>query len=145
VFDWRTDPAEGFSAERDSAVAATGRYSLRLSFAGTRNLQFQHVSQRICLRPGVWRFEARLKTEGITSDEGIGFRIVDPESAARLDVRTERLTGTHDWTAIAVVFTVRPDARLVEVQVVRNPSLKFDNKLGGVAWIDDVLLRRPRG
>jgi tetratricopeptide (TPR) repeat protein len=145
VFDWRIDAAEGFSAERDSTVAATGRYSLRLSFAGTRNLQFQHVSQRVCVRPGVWRFEARLKTEGITSDEGIGFRIVDPEIPARLDIRTERLTGTHNWATIPVVFTTRPDTRLVEIQVVRNRSLKFDNKLGGVAWIDDVSLRRPAG
>lgn len=145
VFDWRIDTADGFSAERDPTVAAAGQFSLRLSFAGTRNLQFQHVSQTVFVRPGTWRFEARLKTEGITSDEGIGFRIVDPETPARLDIPTERLTGTHDWVRIQVVFRARPDTRLVQIQVVRNPSLKFDNKLGGTAWIDDVSLRRPPG
>jgi hypothetical protein len=43
-----------------------------------------------------------------------------------------------------VGFEVRPATRVVEVRVVRTPSLKFDNKLGGTVWIDGLVLRRDQ-
>lgn len=30
--------------------------------------------------------------------------------------------------------------RLLQVQVIRQRSLRFDNKIGGTAWIDDLSL-----
>jgi hypothetical protein len=33
-----------------------------------------------------------------------------------------------------------PRGRLVLPKEIDQPSLKFDNKIGGVAWIDDVEL-----
>jgi len=36
-------------------------------------------------------------------------------------------------------------SRLVTVQVVCDPSGKLDNKIGGTAWIDDVLLTPVSG
>jgi len=143
VFDWRMDPTEGASVQRDHTVAAEGRWSLRLEFDGSQNLEYAHVSQRAAVELGRWRFEARLRTDAISTDEGLGFRIFDPEAPQRLDVFTERLTGTHEWTALAANFVTGPATRWIEVRVVRRASLKFDNKLGGRAWIDAVVLRRP--
>jgi hypothetical protein len=36
---------------------------------------------------------------------------------------------------------IRAATRLILVQVCRMPSWKFDNKIRGEAWIDDVSLR----
>jgi hypothetical protein len=83
-----------------------------------------------------------VRAEQITTDQGIGFRIVDAEEPGRLDVKTPRLSGTHDWTSIETRFIVPQQTRLVEVQVIREPSLKFDNKISGTAWVDDVRLTR---
>ncbi len=142
VFDWRIDSVEGALAERDTAFSAVGHCSLRLSFDRTQNIPYQHVSQRVVVKPGAWQFEARIRTEAITTDEGLGFRIFDAEAPARLDVRTERLTGTHEWTKLTTWFRVPAATRVLQVTVVRNSSWKFDNKLGGSAWIDGVTLRR---
>jgi hypothetical protein len=81
-----------------------------------------------------------VRTERLTTDEGIGFRILDPTAASRLDVKTERVTGTSDWRKIDQVFEVRPQTRLIQIQVVRQPSLKFDNNISGTVWIDTVQL-----
>jgi len=142
TFDWRISRAEGAQAERDAAVAHSGGWSLRVRFEGRDNVAYQHVAQRAVVRPGPWRFEAQVRAEQITTDQGIGFRIVDAEEPGRLDVKTARLSGTRDWTSIEKRFTVPERTRLVEVQVVREPSLKFDNKISGTAWVDDVRLTR---
>jgi hypothetical protein len=36
---------------------------------------------------------------------------------------------------------VAPETRLLRIEVIRQPSQKFDNKAGGVAWIDNVELK----
>ncbi len=140
MFDWRIDTSPGVAVVRDLGVAAEGKASLRLSFDGTENVSDCGVSQRMVLRPGAYSFEGRMKTRELTTDEGAGFRILDPENPSRLDARTARLTGTHDWTVLQVSFEVRPATRLVEVRVVRTPSMKFDDKVAGTAWIDGLVL-----
>jgi hypothetical protein len=144
VFDWRVDAIPGVTVGRDLAVAAEGKASLRLDFDRTANVSDCGVSQRIILSPGAYYFEARMRTVDITTDQGLGFRVFDPANTGFPDVSTGRLTGTHDWTLLSVSFNVRPAAQLVEVRVVRAPSLKFDNKLGGTAWIDSLVLRRDQ-
>jgi hypothetical protein len=137
TFDWRFDPTPGVSTARD---LAEGRASLRLDFDGTANVGDCGVSQRVVLAPGAYRFEARMKTAELTTDQGLGFRIFDLENAARLDVRTPAVGGTRDWTPLAAPFTVSPATRLIELRLVRTASLRFDNKLRGRAWIDGVVL-----
>ncbi len=85
-----------------------------------------------------------MRAHEITTDEGVGFRVFDPESPARLDTRTATLTGSHDWTSLSVDFAVPPGTHLVEIRAVRRPSQRFDNKLGGTAWIDQAAARATR-
>jgi len=144
VFDWRIEASPGVTVARDFGIAAEGKASLRLSFDHTGNLSDSGISQQMVLSPGAYRFEARMRTREITTDEGLGFRLVDPENTRLLDARTGSLSGTHNWKLLSVGFEVRPATRVVEVRVVRTPSLKFDNKLGGTVWIDGLVLRRDQ-
>jgi O-antigen ligase len=140
VFDWRIDHRDDVEVTEDAGVAHTGSRSLRIRFQGNENLNYSHVTQTAFVKPGRYRFEAYVRTERLTTDEGIGFRILDPTAASRLDVKTERVTGTSDWRKIDQVFEVRPQTRLIQIQVVRQPSLKFDNNISGTVWIDTVQL-----
>ncbi|HYW44061.1 MAG TPA: tetratricopeptide repeat protein [Bryobacteraceae bacterium] len=143
VFDWTPSGAEHVSEERDSTAAREGRWSLRIQFDGTDNLNYQGVSQAAVVTAGAFRLSAWIKVAGITTDRGIAMRVFDPESPSRLDVRTAPLAGTADWVQVHSDFTVPRGTNLVRVQVFREPSWKFDNKIGGTAWIDGVeLLRR---
>ena len=144
VFDWRIDASPGVAVTRDFAIAAEGKASLRIGFDHSGNLSDSGISQRMVLPSGAYRFEARMRTQEITSDEGLGFRLFDPEDTRLLDARTRSLAGTHDWTLLSVGFEVRQATRVVEVRVVRTASLKFDNKLGGTVWIDGLVLRREQ-
>ena len=145
ALDWRIIAIPGVDTERDGHCARNGAYSLHIVFRGTENINYRHTAQTVCVRPGEYRFRASVRTRELTTDEGLRFHIFDPESIAPLDVYTEQLTGTNDWTPLEKTLTVPPGANLIVVQLCRIPSWKFDHKIGGEAWVDTVSLTRISG
>jgi carbohydrate binding protein with CBM4/9 domain len=140
-FDWRIDTRPGVGTTWDSNVAHTGKHSLRIRFDGKENIAFNQISETAFVTPGRYRFEAYIRTEAITTDQGIGFHLIgDSNGPGRVDVNTERLVGTNDWKKVEQTITVPHDMELLHIQVVRQPSLKFDNQINGTAWIDSVRL-----
>jgi hypothetical protein len=121
-------------------VSDTGAFSLRIAFEGSHNLDFQHVSQRLVARPGRVRLRARIRAAGITTDQGVGLRVLDVESASTLDFRSEPIRGTQPWTTYEESFVVPTCSRLLEIQLIRERSRQIDNKIGGVVWVDELTL-----
>jgi O-antigen ligase len=139
-FDWHVTERDGVEAAVDPRVAHAGSRALRIHFGGKENLDYNGVAQAVFVKPGRYRFEAWVRTQEITTDKGSGFHIYDREASGRIDVRTEQLTGTHDWTKIEQVISVPKESRLIEIEVARQPSQRFDNQIAGTVWIDDVTL-----
>ena len=144
-FDWQIEPHPEVDVLRDEEVAHSGSRSLRIHFRGGWNLNYANIRQITVVPPGWYRFEAYVRTEDLTTDQGIGFRIFDAENASRLDVRTEQLKGTHEWTRIERKFLVPQEAGLLQVEVVRPQSGRIDNQIRGTAWIDSVKLETAEG
>ena len=142
VFDWRLNPADGVKLELDGTVAHSGRRSLRVELGGKQNLSYGGVAQRTVIGEGTYRFSAYAKTDGLSTDRGLAVRVVDVELPGRLDVRTEELTGTSDWRLLEKTFAAGQGTKLIEIQLFREPSLKFDNKIQGTLWLDSVRLER---
>ena len=102
------------------------------------------MEQAVFLKPGRYRFRAHIRTREVSTDEGVHFRVVCDETPKDLDVATEDLRGSNDWTMVERVFDAPPGGGLVRVLLTRKPSLKFDSKIAGTVWIDDVsLIRDP--
>ena len=143
AFDWTIENlGEDVQIVRDGSVAHTGKYSLRVRFGGKENVNYRQTWERAFVRPGNYRFEAFIRTQDITTDRGIGFHIVDSENQSHLDVKTGQLIGTNDWTKIEQPIHVPEGAKLLTILIIREPSLKFDNQIGGTAWIDSLRLVR---
>ena len=144
ALDWTIHRAGEFETARDFEVAATGSSSLYVRFDGQENVQYQHLVQKIVVQPGRYRFGVYIRTEGITTDQGLGFQIIAADGSSRLNVETEALAGTKEWTLVERNFIVPPRTRLLEIRAVRRQSRKFDSKIAGTVWIDDVsLVPRP--
>jgi len=139
-FDWNVARNEGVEVTRDCTTARSGKCSLRISFAGTQNLGFAAASQLAFVRPGTYRFHALIHTEALTTDQGIRFRISDAEVPARLDEVFGQFTGSSPWSSVDYDLLVPPKTRLLRIEVIRQPSMKFDNKVNGTAWIDQLEL-----
>jgi len=139
-FDWSLAHTRGADVARDCTTARWGKCSLRIEFAGTQNLDLVAASQVTSLTPGVYRFRAWIRTEGLTTDQGIRFQISDVEEPARLDVTFGHFTGTSPWSNVEQKIVVPTAGRLLQVRIFRQPSTRFDNKVGGTVWIDELRL-----
>ena len=140
TLDWRSYPIAGVEVVIDTNVAHSGTRSLRIHFGGQDNVEFHHIDQIAPVTPGLYRFSAYVRTDHLTTDQGLAFHIFDPGAARRLDVQTPQVTGTNGWTRLEQSFCVAATTKLIEVQAIRLASWKFDNKITGTAWIDSVSL-----
>lgn len=107
---------------------------IRIHFEGKANVDYNHLSQVVILpAPGHYRLSARVKSEGITTDEGPRLAITD------FGLESESITGTVDWRPLIIDFSTTR-ARAIRISVVRRSSKRFDNNVAGTFWITDVRL-----
>lgn len=140
-FDWRELPLSGVSYDLDSSVMHSGHQSLRITFDGSANINFQHIFQYVYAAPHQrYRFLAYLRTEGISGGTGIQFDIFDPRHPKEPQVLTPVLAGTNGWTPVRVDFESGADTQMLEILLRRPPSPAFDNQPRGTVWVDDVSL-----
>ena len=132
--DWRVRTAAGVEVRRDQEVRREGAASLRIGFGGEENLDYRHVEQLTVAPPGSYLFRAWVRTEGLTTDQGVYFQIGG--------TRTEALTGTNDWTPLEARF--RAEGGTVAVRLCRDASRKIDSRLRGTVWIDTARIERVR-
>lgn len=140
VFDWRIDPRAGVKATFDGDQPREGKRSLRLTFDGTENVGDVGVLQQVYLAPGHYVFRAHVRSQNLKTDQGVAFRISFDPSPIELDVTTEPVRGTVDWTSEAAEFDAPKEGGVVSVRIMRKPSLKFDKLVSGQLWIDAVTI-----
>lgn len=141
-FDWQISVPAGVRGvlEREPG-ASGGQRTLRLTFDGTQNVGYLGVVQQLYLTPGHYVFHARMRSDVLTTDQGVAFRLSSNGDAAdRVDVVTEPVRATTPWTTVNVEFDAPAGGGLMTVSVTRKPSLKFDRLVRGSVWIGDVRL-----
>jgi len=136
--DWHITPAPGVKFDYDTAAPHSGRRSLRLIFDRSQNIDLQGPWQDVPVESSrSYRFAGYVRTSGISTESGIRFMISFPGSTQPPQI-LNNLTGDNDWTEQAAEFTPATGVHFVRVLVYRTPSQRFDNKLAGSAWVDDV-------
>lgn len=143
-FSWRYPQfTGGVQIGPDSRERHSGNRSLRLTFNGLSNVDFHDVCQYVVIQPATpYRFAAWVQTRSLSTDEGIRFGLYPMEDAARSATWTwsDDIRGTQPWTQIELEWTSSADTRELLICATRLPSRKFDSKIHGLAWIDDVSL-----
>lgn len=137
---WRWDSPLGVSIDFDSAPPQSGR-SVRLDFSGGANLELDEPAEFVPVEPGrTYHFHGEMRTEGITTESGMRFSLVDPHDAGAVNVTTENFTGSHAWTSLDAEVKTGPNTHFLNVRLVRSQSRLFDNKLAGTVWIGNISL-----
>jgi hypothetical protein len=139
--DWRWSGVLGSDLSFDSAPRGDGSRAVRLDFTGGSNLALTQPAQYVPVEPGHgYHFHALMRTDGITTESGIRFLIVDPNHGGAVNILTDNFTRSHDWTPVEADLTTPQQTHFLLVQLVRSPSRLFDNRLAGTVWIADVAL-----
>jgi Tfp pilus assembly protein PilF len=142
-FSWVFAPASlGVQSSTDTKEKHSGERSLRLIFDGRRNVDFDGICHIAFVEPGAsYRFSAWVKTQALTTDQGVRFRLEWTENAHNSAVETPDVHGTQPWTEVSIPWAATGDgSRQVRVCINRKPSDDFGSRIHGSAWIDDVAL-----
>lgn len=141
-FAWTlTGGTQSVQISFDTREKHSGNRSLRLLFNGTRNLGLNSPCAEVAVQPSTdYRFSAWVKTLSITTEQGIRFQLRPMGTLDNSTVVTSDLRGTQPWTNIETSWTSGKDVQELQVCVARLPSQEFDDKIQGIAWVDDVSL-----
>jgi len=140
--DWHVIPTEGAIVSLDAAGALDGNRALRITFDGSRDLDYGHVFQYVLVRPNTkYQFSGYMRAQGVSTASGPKFQVCDAYNPGDLFASTENFVGTRGWSEEHAEFTTRGDTDLLLIKVARPVSLKVDNKIAGSVWVDGVSLR----
>jgi tetratricopeptide (TPR) repeat protein len=141
-FAWILAPkALGVQATFDSVGKHGGQRSLRLGFDGSRNVNYEDTCHLAEVLPGTsYQFSAWVRTEALTTDQGIRFRLDWLENSHSASIETTEVHGTQPWTPINLLWAAPANVRQLRVCVRRHPSDDFASRIHGTAWVDDVAL-----
>ena len=142
--DWRLAPKEGYQIALDSFLFQNGTRSLRVTFDGTTNPNFAGILQTVPVEPNSrYRFQAYLRVDGITSDNG-PFLLISSRGTPREEafaVSTPQRVETLGWVRERLDFKTGPRTSLIILQLRRLPSQKLNNLIQGKVWIDNLSLK----
>ena len=141
-FSWRFQPlVQGVSIGLDRSEKVSGNQSLRLSFDGRHNPNLEAACTIGIVQPAAtYQFSAWIKTANVTTENGVGFRILSADNDSAPVLNTREFHGTNSWTSVTETWTASPRTHRVEVCVVRDPSDNPEVRISGTAWVDDVTL-----
>jgi hypothetical protein len=138
-FGWRfPGVSEGMQSAFDSHEKHSGKYSIRLVFTGTDNVDSQEACAFAPVQPStVYRFSAWVKTESLSLNQGVRFRLETPEIPHSPAAVTTGVDGTQPWEQIEMPWKSDKGVHIIFICVCRYKSW---GKAGGFAWVDDVAL-----
>ncbi len=142
AFSWQYHAIEqGVSIDLDKTEKHSGAQSLRLSFDGRHNPNLEAACTLVIVQPSTtYRFYGWIKSQGITTDQGIAFRLRAVEGGFAPVASTRQVVGTNPWTPLDQSWTSGRDVHRMNICVIRDASENPDVRISGTAWVDDVNL-----
>jgi hypothetical protein len=138
-FDWKIRKVSGAEISFDHSAAFEGKSSLRVFFNGKENVDFNHVSQFVVLKPNSeYVLKVHMKTVDVTTQNGLKIEISGVGPSFR--EASEPLIGDNGWRELTVLFRTPPQSQGGMVRLRREKSGKFDRFISGTVWLDNVSL-----
>ncbi len=132
---------QGVQFNPDHREKHSGQQSLRLLFNGRYNLHLLGPCVEVPVQPSTaYNFSAWMRTLSITTEQGIRFQLRPLGTQDTSTVVTSDLRGTQPWTRVEVPWSSGKNVQEMQVCVERLPSQELDDKIQGLAWVDDVAL-----
>jgi tetratricopeptide (TPR) repeat protein len=143
---WRLTQAGGGAISIAPGEGRSGSQAVKIQFDGSANPNFEHLNQFVPVQPSTHYFlEAFVRTEELSSDEGIYLLVHDPWNSGAVRAATSKLAGTQPWTRLSASVRTSAQTALLRIIVRRDPSQRGGSRLRGTVWVDDVSLAPASG
>lgn len=140
-FAWALPAGARVQISIDTREKHSGSRSLRLLFNGRVNLHLVGPCVEVPVQPSTdYNFSAWVRTLSITTEQGIRFLLHPLRTQDTSIIQTSDIRGTQPWTRVEIPWSSGKNVQDVQVCVERLPSQDVDDKIQGIAWLDDVAL-----
>jgi tetratricopeptide (TPR) repeat protein len=141
IYAWRfKSNARGVQIGFDTGEKYSGQHSLRLTFDGNSDLDFQDVCEFVAVEAKTaYQLSGFMKPRELTTDQGVRIELRS-YSTNVAGASTPDVHGTQPWTRVDTVWNGSPRAEDVEICLRRTASDQEDSKIRGTVWVDDISL-----
>ena len=140
-FDWMYREQPYLAVDVQSLGSPDGGRCLRLDFTVSQNQEYEPVQEFVAVMPRQsYTISGYVRAQDITSDSGPRLRVVDAACPHCLEVSTESVVGTRDWSPTSVTFTTGAETRFVRLSVWRPRSRTYPMEISGNFWLDRIML-----
>jgi tetratricopeptide (TPR) repeat protein len=140
-FAWTFPEGQAVQFSIDHREKHSGNQSLRLLFIGRYNLHLLGPCIKAPVQPSTnYDFSAWVKTFSITTEQGIRFQLRSLGTQDTSTVTTNDVRGTQPWTRVETPWSSGRNVEELQLCLERLPSQEVDDKIQGMAWVDDVAL-----
>lgn len=142
-FDWRIRHSEYAILSLDTAVAHTGKRSLRINLTGRDTTVLgKEIQQTVMVKPGArYRLECYAKSDKLMTTEAIHIAVTEAASSRLLATSNAIVAGSSDWQPYTLDFVTASNGKAVMVTIKRTPRFSYDEPARGTIWLDDFILR----
>jgi hypothetical protein len=146
-FDWRPSHARerdtGHTVEMPQTAGVAGKRALRVSYNGKRQ-SGTPILQYVALEPGRYEMTGLAHPQSITAGRGVQWtmRCVRAGRQQAVLAASERFVGSSEWRRFTYEITVPPDCPGQVVQLELVGAAEGAVYLAGLAWFDELMLRR---
>ncbi|MGA2228608.1 MAG: tetratricopeptide repeat protein [Syntrophobacteraceae bacterium] len=141
AFGWRFQSGPDFIVERTTGSAFSGNSCLHVRFKGTGNINSELVYQIVPVSPGTaYTLRFVRKSSNLTTDRGVFLTVSGYKNEFK--TTSEQVLGDSPWKEDKIEFSVPAGCEAIVLRVLRDESLKMDNKISGDYWLDSVELMK---
>ena len=139
AFGWRFQTGPDFIVERTTGSVFSGNSCLHVRFKGTGNINSEFVYQIVPVSPETaYTLRFVRKSSNLTTDRGVFLTVSGYKNEFK--TTSEQVLGDSPWKEDKIEFSVPAGCEAIVLRVLRDESLKMDNKISGDYWLDSVEL-----
>ena len=142
-FDWFFTKNGQINIQQSNTFGMDGKRALRISFNNSKHVNFQHLWQRLVLKPADYSLTFRFRADGLRSNKGLQWRIYCIDNNQALAESTPLEQGHSLWSNSAVDFTIPPDncpAQMLRLEA--SSRYAHDQVFDGNLWLDSIAISR---
>ncbi|WMP17969.1 hypothetical protein [Thiothrix lacustris] len=137
-FDWFFERHAQIKLKQDMTFGMEGQRALKISFNNSKHVKFQHLWQRLLLKPAHYELSLRVRADQFRTDGGLQWRMRCAEDN-QIIAESPVLKESTPWIAQSVAFDIPPSN--CETQLLRLEAAStyaHDQVFAGAIWLDAI-------
>lgn len=143
-FAWYLSGSKNPRISREITYGIKGGKALHIVFRAQDRINFQHVSQRLLLKPGDYTLSFRYRLDTLKNTKGLVWRIHCIAGDNIELAESSAVNGKSPWSESSVDFAVPKSCASQLLRLEAASPYVHDHTFSGSIWFDDIKIRKRK-